>query len=260
MCGGLETLEVRTSQVNHLTVYPRILPIERLGLPSKSPFGTLRTKERIYEYPSRVIGTRDYVPGDSLRRINWKTSAALGKLQVKRLEPAISVETALFLNLNREEYDPQRADTATELGIVAAASIANYFIGLRQAAGLSTNGLDPLLGQVKATTLPPRKERAHLMSILEVLARIQAASTFPFTRLLQWESLNLAWGATLIVITPEETEELFDTLFSLRRRGFHIVLCFTDPGGPFSRTKGRAEGLGFQAHAIRQERDVRVMG
>lgn len=98
------------------------------------------------------------------------------------------------------------------------------------------------------------------MSILDVLARIEAAPTFPFTQLLEWQSLGLAWGVTLIAITPAETEELFDTLTQLRRRGFHIVLCFTDPGGPFSVTRRRAESLGFQAYAIREERELRAMG
>jgi len=253
---GIETREKRAPEVEHLTVYPKIVPLEKLTLPSKSPMGTLRSKVPIFQDPSRVIGVRDYVPGDSLRLINWKTTANVGRLQVKRLEPAISVETAIFLNLNTQEYDAKRALEATELGIVAAASLANHVIALRQAVGLSTNGVDPLATNGQPITLPLRKERAHLMRILDVLARIQAGEAFPFTELLRQESLNLSWGVTLLVITSGESEELFDTLFPLRRAGFHVVLLFTDSGGAFAPTKGRAESLGFRAWRIRTERDL----
>jgi len=257
---GIETRERTTPEVQHLTVYPKIVPLEKLTLPSKSPIGTLRSKEPIFQDPSRVIGVRDYTPGDSLRLINWKTTANVGRLQVKQLEPAISVETAIFLNLNTQEYDTKRALEATELGIVAAASLANHVIALRQAVGLSTNGADPLAAAGQAITLPPRKERAHLMRILDVLARIQASETFPFTQLLRQESLNLSWGVTLLVITSDETQELFNTLFPLRRAGFHVVLLFTDSRGDFAPTKGRAESLGFRAWPIRTEKDLQSLG
>ena len=65
----------------------QVVPVADLGLPSRSPFGHLKTQQRLYQDPSRTIGVRDYVPGDSVRTINWKTSAATGSLKVRKLEP-----------------------------------------------------------------------------------------------------------------------------------------------------------------------------
>jgi uncharacterized protein (DUF58 family) len=139
---GFYSRSLRTATPSFLTVYPRILSLERLGLPSKSPFGSLRTSEIIYEDPSRVAGVRDYLRGDSLRKVNWKVSAALGRLQVKTFEPAITLDTVLVLNLNQEEYDLAYADGAMELAITVAASLANHLAGLRQPVGLISNGRD----------------------------------------------------------------------------------------------------------------------
>jgi len=61
---------------DHLTVYPKILPLPHLSLPSLFPFGTLPSQQRLFEDPTRVMGVRDYQPGDSPRRIDWKTSLA----------------------------------------------------------------------------------------------------------------------------------------------------------------------------------------
>ena len=86
-----------TQSPHYLTVYPKIIPLADLTLPSRAPFGQFRTTEIIYEDPSRVAGVRDYLRGDSWRRINWRATATLGRLQVKKYEPAITLDTMLFL-------------------------------------------------------------------------------------------------------------------------------------------------------------------
>ncbi len=256
---GMEQIDRREPRLDYLTVYPRIVPIERMSLLSKSPLGTLRSRELIYEDPARVMGVRDYVTGDPLRRIDWKSTARSQKLRVKLLEPAISVEVAIFLNLNLAEYAPSRAELATELGIVAAASIANHMVGLRQAVGLSTNGLDPITDRIQPITLLPRKERSHLMQILDVLARVQAVESSPFTQLLREETLGLGWGATIIAITSAEREDLLGALIPLRRAGFHIAVLCTDGRRPFGPAGKGAESLGFKVWQVQREDDLRVL-
>jgi uncharacterized protein (DUF58 family) len=129
----LGTASYRTQQAagDCLIVYPRIVALNELGFPSQSPFGTLPSRERIFEDPARVRGVRDYQPGDSLRRIDWKTSARVGVLQVRRVEPAISLETAIFLNLDAADYPRDVRYGATELGIVVAASVAVHVVEKR---------------------------------------------------------------------------------------------------------------------------------
>jgi len=246
----------RQEELEPLTVYPKIVSLRHIALPSQSPFGELRSRQRIFEDPTRVIGVRDYTSGDSLRHINWKTSANVGRLQVKKYEPAISLETALFLNLNGEEYDIRTKADASELAIVIASSIANHLIEKRQAVALATNGLDPLAQEVRAVSLPPRKGRGHLMKVLEVLARVEARPTFPFTELLRRESVILSWGTTAIVITPRETEELFTALLQLRRQGFHVVLIILEMGSDFGQTRRRAAQIGIPAYHMWRESDL----
>jgi uncharacterized protein (DUF58 family) len=152
---------------DHLIVYPKIVPFANVRLPSHSPIGTMRHTQPIFEDPSRVRGKRDYVAGDSLRRVDWKATASLGRLQVKQFEPSIALETAIFLNLNADEYAQRTRLDATELAIVIAASLANWIIGQRQSAGLSVNGADPIGPEERPQMLPPRKGRAHLTRMLE---------------------------------------------------------------------------------------------
>ena len=242
-------------------VYPRIVLLRNLGFPSQSPFGTLPSREQIFEDPTRIRGVRDYQRGDSLRRIDWKTSARVGALQVKRYEPAIALETAIFLNLNGGDYPISHQVTATELGITIAASLAAHLVEKRQAVGLITNGRDPLAAGVPVSTpaLPLRKGRDHLMNLLDLLARVEVAAAgeaLPFLEIVSRESVGLPWGSTAVLITAQPGEGLFDTLLALRRRGLGVILIMTYPGRDVSLTIRRAEQIEVQAYSIESERDM----
>lgn len=259
---GSASYENRQAAENPVIVYPRILPLSDLGLPSQSPFGTLPSRQRLFEDPTRIRGVRDYQPGDSLRRMDWKTSARVGSLQVRRYEPAIALETAIFLNLDGEDYAPRHRRQATELGITIAASVAVHLIGQRQAVALATNGHDPLAAPgVAALTLPLGKERAHLTHLLDLLARVQVdpdREAMPFLDLLSRKSLGLPWGSTALLITAREVPGLLDTLLALRRRGLVAILAMTCPHRGFERTARRAAQIGVTTLRLWAEKDLDV--
>jgi uncharacterized protein (DUF58 family) len=230
---------------DHLTVYPKVIPLTDPFLPSRSPMGTLRHRQPIFEDPSRPVGKRDYQPGDSLRRIDWKATASSGKLQVKQFEPSIALETAIFLNLNLDEYSTKDRVDGTELAIVAAASLANWSIARRQSAGLFTNGVDQLNLSNENAPILPRKGRAHLMRMLESMARIKAKETTNLVQLLRQHRAALAWGTTLILITGSADHELFDEIIQAKRSGMSVVLilCGWYTGITEARQRARTAGI-----------------
>jgi uncharacterized protein (DUF58 family) len=75
-----------------ITVFPKIIPLAQIRLPSRSPSGTLHHREPIFEDPSRILGKREYISGDSLRRVDWKASAISGQLIVKLFEPSFALD------------------------------------------------------------------------------------------------------------------------------------------------------------------------
>ena len=241
-----------------LTVYPYIVPLSHLGLPAQAPFGDLKTQQQIYEDPARIMGIRPYQAGDSIRHVHWKASAQAGRLQVKRFEPAISIESQILLNLNRDDYGGQRVLTASELAIVTAASLANMIVEKRQSVGLATNGLDPLLPDAERLTLPAKKGRGQLMTILETLARIGTSRERSFGEVLQVAQMQLNWGASVIVITPDADEEMLDRLVLIKRAGLHAVLILVDPRTHFEETRDRAKQVGIPAYQVWRESDLDV--
>jgi uncharacterized protein (DUF58 family) len=239
-----------------LTVYPRIIPLQAVDLPSHSPMGTLHHHEPVFEDPTRVRGKRDYVAGDSLRRVDWKASASTGRLQVKQFEPSISLETSIFLNLNANEYDSKTRFQATELAIVAAASIAAWVERKKQSVGLVTNGKDPLAVGDGLHALPSRKGRGNLMRILDVLARIQVIETLPFAQVMRQVSANLSWGTTIVLITGHVDENLFDQLFQARRSGLDAMLVLCGKVPRFQEIQQKTAHFGFPLRQVFYEEDL----
>jgi uncharacterized protein (DUF58 family) len=229
---GLVDDRIEEGPCDYLTVYPKLIALPGLTIPSRSPLGTIKHSQPIFEDPSRPWGKRDYQSGDSIRRIDWKASAAAGKLQVKIFEPSIALEAYIYLNLNSLDYSFRTRFDATELAITTAASIAARVVDQKQSIGLVTNGFDPGLGiNQSPPAIPPRKGRNHLMRILETLARIKSDQSESFVALINKTRADLSWGTTIVIITGLADKDLYSEIFQARRSGLNplLILCGENP-------------------------------
>jgi uncharacterized protein (DUF58 family) len=255
--GLSDSLLVQT-QPEALVVYPRIIPFSSMEIPSQSPQGTLRHTMPLFEDPTRVFGKRGYTSGDSLRRIDWKSSAASGRLQVKLFEPSIALETFVVLNLNAEDYYYRSRVDSTELAIVIAASISNWIVGKKQMVGLMVNGRDPLTADGKPQAIPPRKGKPHLMRLLETLARAEITENSALVPLIERQRYQLAWGTTLILITGRASDELLDELYQARRWGQNAVLILAGRDASDEAIRRRAKTFRIPVFSIATESDLKI--
>ncbi|MCS7038948.1 MAG: DUF58 domain-containing protein [Anaerolineae bacterium] len=254
---GLLEMNRQGQDVAHLTVYPRIVPLGGVALESRQPLAGLPTRRPIFEDPARLAGVRPYRSGDSIRRIHWKLSAHVGELQVKKVQPAIGLASVILLNLNRDEYHPRTWDGVSEWGITLAATLAYYLGRAGQAVGLRVHGLDPLHEGRPPQPLPPRAGSAHLMQVLEILARVAAAPLPSFAAWLTTATTDLPWGVNLLVISPHAEATLLAALHQQHRRGFEVVLFAVEPYQHFAVVQGRARQLGLSAYNLAREYELR---
>jgi uncharacterized protein (DUF58 family) len=244
----------------NITVYPQVLPLSKLGLRSRLPFGNLKSRQRIFEDPTRMAGVRAYNTGDSLRQIHWKASAHEDTLLIKKFDPAISLNTAVALDLNRAAYPEREILSGSEWGIVVAASLANHLVGQRQPVGLLSNGLDPLTGKM-AISVPSRTGRGHLMTVLDLLARIELHDCDqPLEQWLSNQTVYLEWGTTLLLVTPHLSEDALWSLHMLYRRGLNtmVMICARQSG--LQQIKGHGERLGIPIYQTIWNADLLRLG
>jgi len=288
---------VRYADARSLIVYPRVVPLERLSLPTLALLGDARSRRKILGDPARVAGVRDYAPGDPLHHVNWRATASAGRLQVKQFEPTTTLRTTVFLDMERAGYTLRDPLSASELAITVAASLASHLIGRRQEVGLVTNGQVALLpkqdlqepaasvlaGIPVAVLDEPDRSRAtwdtgnreprvdaapiragsgygHLMGILELLARLKPREeSAGLAALLEREGLRLPWGSTVVTIGGALPAELFGALHRLREAGLSIVALDIEqrPDGP--EMAARARSLGVHLHVVRPDETLTTL-
>ncbi|TMF45415.1 MAG: DUF58 domain-containing protein [Chloroflexi bacterium] len=255
---GFQSRQESFANRQYLLVYPMVVPITRFGLPARHPFGDYKTPRRLLEDPSRVIGVREYMYGDDLRRVHWKATARMMQLQSKVYQPTTTYTLVIFLNaVSQLDVWYGIHPELQELAICAAASIASWALDEGLAVGLyanttmytpevgmtlpaQTNGSEETKetkpGSIDLQTvvaeqlkrrrisLPPASNEEQRKRIMEVLARIQAYFGASIEDLVQAERTRLPAGATVVVITSTISDPLLDTLARVAHAGHAVTL------------------------------------
>jgi uncharacterized protein (DUF58 family) len=213
-----------------LIVYPRLLPLEELGLPPRHPLGDLRARALIRD-PLRTVGVRDYHPDDPLKDVHWTATARTGALQTRIYEPTTAREIAIFLDLDSfEKYWQGIDEEQVERLISAAATLAKTGLEDGYAVGLYVNGAPAEFEQF--VRLPPGRSPAQLERIMETLARLTPYSVAPMARLLRTTTTDLPWGATLLLLSGIAPESTRAALLRQRERGRDVAWLYLGEDAP----------------------------
>ncbi|MBM3190902.1 MAG: DUF58 domain-containing protein, partial [Chloroflexi bacterium] len=138
---GFRQCERSEEGMDTLVVYPKVVPLEALGLPTERPLGQWLARRRIAEDPLRFAMVREYVPGDNPRFIHWRASAHRGALQSKVFDPSDTLTLVLAVDVQTRPHAYEYVSDYLELVISAAASLAVRALDERHMVGLSANGL-----------------------------------------------------------------------------------------------------------------------
>jgi uncharacterized protein (DUF58 family) len=222
---GLTESDTGFYEIHNLIVYPKVVPLDELNIPSAAMLGEIRTRRSIHHDPILTLGVREYQSGDSLKHIHWKTSARVGRLQTKVYEPTTSVDIGVFLDV-RTTIPPiwGTIPHLTELVIVTAASICYYANNAGYRCGLYINEARYRSGE--ALSIPPGLHADQLPSLLESLARVDRRpnESMPIGTLVLREGPRLPWGSTVAVISATPTEGLISALHKDKRAGRVVAL------------------------------------
>jgi uncharacterized protein (DUF58 family) len=196
---------------HELIVYPRVVPLRRLGLALRHPSLDAAGVRSLVTDPTRTAALRDYQPGDPQKLIHWPTTARRGALQVRVLEPATSLRVTLLLDVRGWRF---YGDAPFEMAVSALASIAVYLQENGWPVALLVNTNRPLV-------LPPASDAQHLERILEALARVEPEFSWPAV---PWALEHLPLGMTTIFVASDLAGDLPTMLARLRGTAQHVTL------------------------------------
>lgn len=206
-----------------IIVYPRVYRPDELPLPFRQAMGELVARRALIDDPTLIAGSREYRPGDPLKRMHWRATARTGDLQVRLFDPSTTAQLMIVLNLNTYQHiwhgvDFERMEAAVELG----ASLGMAALDTGFAIGLRSNGVIP--GSDITPRLAPSANPRQATLLLEHLARLTYSGRFTAEEVLLDEVHRIRAGVAIVFVTSVLTPDLISILTGRQLDGRCSVL------------------------------------
>jgi uncharacterized protein (DUF58 family) len=248
---GLFDVEINLPQTASLLVLPPVIAWSSLPVLSQGRDEEGRTTRAQAESGVVAAQVRPYVPGDSLRRIHWPTSAKYGELHIRQFDRATRGDWLIVLDMTASHHTGLGADSTLEACVVLAASVAEYGLTEGRSVGLAS------LGPQGLVWLAPRQGEAHRWDALAALAEVQPGE-MDLADLIRLASRRLGGETSLMAITPSTRMAQFEPLLAGEgsrrpaRAGVVLLEAESSAAGEIGRVSERLRRRGLLTWVIRQ--------
>jgi len=200
-----------------MLVLPRVLPISSFALFTGGLPGRGRRSRRALHATTNATTIRDYIVGDSLSRIHWRSSAHYNKLMVKEFDLDPAVDAWIFLDLHDAVQAGEGEHSTEEYAVTVAATIAVYLLRQDLSLGMIVNA------QRREFLSLDRGER-QIERVLELLAVVKSGSGPELKEALALDAIHFGRDSVAIVITPSTSRDWHDGVRQLQRRGVQAAV------------------------------------
>ncbi len=213
---GLTEVSMQASGVSELTVYPKIDDVAPVPQTTgNDPMAGAEHPNALGRNGEDFYALRQYVVGDDLRRVHWPSTARHDELMVRQDELPWQGRATVLVDVRWSTNTPE----SLELVISAAASIVSANARRQDLVRLvSTDGGDSGFAA----------GHAHVESILEHLASVQATNDANHRRVIDRLVRSSTGGALVVVVAMMPANEL-EQVFRLGSRFGSLRIVQFDP-------------------------------
>ncbi len=221
----------------------------------RAQLGPRRTRPWFGHVTSRQIGTglefwgiREYVPGDEVRRINWKASARLDRIFSNEYEGERSGDVVIILDARRESAVGTPTVNAVEYGVRAALGVAEHVLASKNRVGL-------IVQRDVLDWVPPAFGRKQLYRILDHLVHVRAGGEWPYSFVSWVLSRYFPRDSLVVLISPLTDRTAPDAVANLVALGYDVAVIAPSPLEIERRfvPQGSARDLAYRILAIERE-------
>ncbi len=218
---GLFRRRVFLTEQRELMVLPRVLPISNFVLFTGGLPGRGRTSRRALQATTNATTIREYMPGDALNRIHWRSSAHNNKLMVKEFDLDPAMDAWIILDLHDGVQAGEGEHSTEEYGVTIAATIATFLLRQDLSLGMIVNA------EHREFLSLDRGDR-QIERVLEMLAVVRAGPGPDLKEALALDAFHFGRNTVAIIITPSSSRDWHDGVRHLQRRGVQVAVVGLD--------------------------------
>ncbi|HYB00178.1 MAG TPA: DUF58 domain-containing protein [Ktedonobacteraceae bacterium] len=218
---GLFHRSIILTQPRDLLVLPRVLQLSNFVLFTGGLPGRGRSSRRAIHSTTNASNIRDYIVGDALNRIHWRSTAHHNTLMVKEFDLDPAMDGWVFLDLNENVQAGEGEDSTVEYGVTIAATVATYLLRQDLSLGMIVNG-------VHREFLSLDRGERQIERVLEMLAVVQPGVGPDLKEALSLDAFHFGRNTVAIVITPSNSRDWHDSVRHLQRRGVQMAVIGLD--------------------------------
>ena len=221
--GRLHKVKVKVKEASEFSVVATMEPLKGVKIsPRKTRNWVGMIKSRRVGIGTEFYGIRDYVPGDEMRKINWKATSRFDKIVTNEYEAERSGDVTLILDARIEANVGFIENSVVEHGVRAAATISQQILADKNRVGLIV--LRDIIDEVY-----PAFGKRQFYKLSEHLLNVKPIGLLPFE--------NVGWMVTsyfplesqIIVISSLTDREIITTIGDLCARGYDVVVLSPSP-------------------------------
>jgi len=237
------------SPASEILVLPRVHQITQLAIFAGGLPGRGRSSQRALQRTTNATTVREYVTGDSLSRIHWRSSARYNKLMVKEFDLDPAIDAWIFLDLHEAVQAGEGEHSTEEYSVTIAATIAHYLLHEDLSIGMVANA-------ERQEFLALDRGDRQMEHVLELLAVVRAGLGPELKEALTMDAFHFGRNSIAIVITPSNSRDWHESLRHLQLRGVQIAVVGLDAASfdrrpPDEDTLALLEGTGVPVMRVR---------
>jgi len=218
---GIYTLILDDRHSADIMVTPPIVPLPPIQIAPGGRSGEGRPRPNAPERTVSAAMVREFVPGDDLRWMHWRTTARKMKPYVRLFDGTPAGDWWILLDMDSNVQLGEGQQSTEEHAVILAASLADRGLGQRRPVGLVANSKE-------LVWLPPKSGDAHRWEILRSLALVSPSPTALGQFLAQMQP-DFGKQTSLILITANARSSWLETLLPLTWKGIVPSVLLLDP-------------------------------
>jgi len=241
---GLLVFEQTIERRRPLKVYPRGEALRKLLRPLETQAFAGNQVPRTRGEGIEFADLRPFVPGDRVRRVNWRATARRGEPWVNESHPERNSDVVIFLDTFAEA---RRGDESTlDQAVEAAGALASHYLREKDRVGLVAFG-----GILNWLTVSSGV--VQLYRVLDSLLETEIFLSYA------WKDIDIVPVRTLpphalvLALSPLLDERAVRALLDLRARGFDLAVVEISPV-PFAQAAEKGlDSLAYRLWLLRRE-------